>query len=89
MPGAVKLIDPWNAVSALAGVCVSAGLVFLREALAQRRDSTARSEERARLEGELVATLREQGAKLDRIQHRLDSLPCVECIGGREAGAHV
>lgn len=73
------MIDPWVAVSGLTGLLASGGLVWLREALTVRRVGVAREQERARLEGELVATLRTHGGKLDRIQHRLDRLPCIDC----------
>lgn len=72
-------MDPWLAVSGMGGVVVSAGLVWLRETLSHRRENAVRSEERARLEGEIVATLKIHGSKLDSIQTRVDSLPCIGC----------
>ena len=78
------MIDPWVAVSGLTGAIVSAGLVWLRETMTMRRDHGVRSEERARLEGEIVATLRTHGDKLDRIQRRVDALPCADCQPRKE-----
>ena len=87
------MIDPWVAVSGLGGLVTSAGLVWLRETLTLRREYAVRAEERARLEGEIVATLAAHGDKLDRIRQRIDALPCAAkpplevCHGNRPIGA--
>lgn len=75
------MLDPWIVLAGLCGAVVSAALVLLREALATRREAGVRAEERARLEGEIITTLRQHGHKLDHIQLRVDSLPCAVCEG--------
>lgn len=77
-------MDPWIAVSGLAGIIVSALMLWVREMMVQRREHAARSEERARLEGELVVTLATHGKKLDKIDRRLDNLPCSDCGPAQE-----
>lgn len=80
------LVDPWVLVAGLVGLVTTGLLNWLRETWAQRREAGARSEERARLEGELVVTLKIQGEQLGRIERRLDGLPCGTCPTGGDSG---